>query len=54
MRIKVTFQDVFEVENEEEAYDLMVEYCYLVGRNKDVTGFNFEEFEDTPNLEPNK
>ena len=45
MKIKVTFEDVIEVENEEQAYDLLIDYCNEVAKNEDVTAFIFEEVE---------
>lgn len=42
MRIKVTFKDILEVENEEEAYDSLIEYCNEVAKSGDVTSFSFE------------
>ena len=46
MKIKVTFEDVIEVENEEQAYDLLIDYCNEVAKNEDVTAFNFEPLPD--------
>ena len=46
MKIKVTFEDVIEVENEEQAYDLLIDYCNEVAKNEDVTAFNFETLPD--------
>ena len=43
MKIKITFEDVFDVENEEQAYDLLIDYCNEVAKNEDVTAFTFEE-----------
>jgi len=43
MKIKITFEDVFDVENEEQAYDLLLDYCNEVANNEDVTAFVFEE-----------
>ena len=45
MKVKVTFEDVIEVENEEQAYDLLIDYCNEVAKNEDVTAFVFEEVE---------
>tara|TARA_R110000796_G_C14230516_1_gene395910 strand:+ start:328 stop:513 length:186 start_codon:yes stop_codon:yes gene_type:complete len=47
MKIKVTFEDIIEVEDEEQAYDLMIEYCHEIAKNEDVTAFNFEEVKET-------
>ena len=46
MKIKVTFEDVFNVESEEAAYDAVIKYCHDVSTYEDVTGFVFEEVED--------
>tara|TARA_R100001509_G_scaffold158548_1_gene123845 strand:+ start:1253 stop:1390 length:138 start_codon:yes stop_codon:yes gene_type:complete len=45
MKFKVTFEDVFEAETEEEAYDQLIKYCFDIYNNQDVTAFNFEEEE---------
>tara|TARA_R110001606_G_scaffold71719_2_gene165136 strand:- start:14 stop:151 length:138 start_codon:yes stop_codon:yes gene_type:complete len=45
MKIKITFEDVIEVENEDQAYDLMIDYCNEVAKNEDATAFIFEEVE---------
>ena len=45
MRIKITFEDIFEVENEDQAYELLIDYCNEVAKNEDVTAFVFEEVE---------
>jgi hypothetical protein len=45
MRIKITFEDILDVENEEQAYDLLIDYCKEVAKNEDVTAFVFEEVE---------
>ena len=42
MRIKVTFEDILDVENEEQAYDLLIDFCNEVAKNEDVTAFTFE------------
>jgi hypothetical protein len=47
MKIKVTFEDIIEVKDEEQAYDLMIEYCHEIAKNEDVTAFNFEEVKET-------
>ena len=46
MKIKVTFEDIFNVESEEEAYDAVIKYCHDVCTHEDVTAFVFEEVED--------
>jgi len=46
MKIKVTFEDVIEVEDLEQAYDVMIEYCNETAKYEDVTGFNFEPLPD--------
>jgi hypothetical protein len=48
MKIKITFEDIFEVDNEEQAYGLLVDYCNAVAKNEDVTAFVFEEVEPEP------
>jgi len=45
MKIKITFEEVFDVENEEQANDLLIDYCNEVAKNEDVTAFVFEEVE---------
>jgi hypothetical protein len=45
MKIKVSFEDVFDVEDEEQAYDLLIDYCNEVAKNEDLTAFVFEEVE---------
>jgi len=46
MKVKVTFEDVIEVEDLEQAYDVMIEYCNETAKYEDVTGFNFEPLPD--------
>jgi len=46
MKIKVTFEDIFNVESEEAAYDAVIKYCHDVCTYEDVTAFVFEEVED--------
>jgi len=46
MKIKVTFEDIFNVESEEAAYDAVIKYCHDVSTHEDVTAFVFEEVED--------
>ena len=46
MKVKVTFEDVIEVEDLEQAYDVMIEYCNEIAKYEDVTGFNFEPLPD--------
>ena len=43
MKIKVTFEDIFNVESEEAAYDAVIKYCHDVCTYEDVTAFVFEE-----------
>lgn len=40
---KVTFTDSIVAENEEKAYDLLLDYLREVVRNEDVTAFDFQE-----------
>jgi hypothetical protein len=46
MKIKVTFQEVFDVQNEEEAYDTVIKYFSEVVEYGDLTTFNFKEVKE--------
>lgn len=49
MKFKVTFEDIFDgvdVESEEQAYDILLEYLNECVKHEDVTAFNFEEVSD--------
>ena len=49
MKIKVTFEDILDVEVEEQAYDAMLKHCSEIVETGDLTSFNFEEVkEDQP------
>ena len=43
MKIKVTFEDIFNAENKDELYDAVIEYLLYVVKYQDLTDFNFEE-----------
>jgi len=46
-KFKVTFTDIIEgVENEEEAYDILLDYLDECAENGDVTAFDFEEVKE--------
>ena len=46
MKIKVTFEEVFDVQNEEEAYDTVIKYFSEVVEYGDLTTFNFKEVKE--------
>jgi hypothetical protein len=47
MKFNVTFTDIFEnVESEEQAYDVLLDYLNNVVKNEDVTAFQFERIID--------
>ena len=46
MKIKITFEDIFDVESEEQAYDILLEYLNDCVKHEDVTGFEFEEVKE--------
>lgn len=47
MKIKITFEDIFDnVESEEQAYDILLEYLNDCVKHEDVTGFKFEEVKE--------
>lgn len=50
MKIKVTFEDILDVEVEEQAYDEVLKHCSEIVETGDLTSFNFEEVkeEDQP------
>ena len=43
MKAKVTFENTFDAENEDELYDSVLEYLLYVVKYQDLTAFNFEE-----------
>jgi hypothetical protein len=44
MKFEITFKDIFErVENEEQAYDILLDYLKECVENGDVTAFEFKE-----------
>jgi hypothetical protein len=45
-KYKVTFIDITEAENEEDAYARLIEYLRGVVRYEDVTAFDFEEVKE--------
>lgn len=46
-KYRVTFKDVFEVENEDEAYDVLLDYLAEIVRYGDVTAFDFKEIKES-------
>lgn len=46
-RYKVTFKDIFEVESEDEAYDVLLDYLAEIVRYEDVTAFDFKEIQES-------
>jgi len=46
MKVKVTFEDIIEVEDLQHAYTVVTEYCNHVANFEDVTAFNFEPLPD--------
>jgi hypothetical protein len=46
MKIKVTFEDIIEVEDEEQAYDTVIKYFSEVVEYGDLTTFNFKEVKE--------
>lgn len=47
MKIKITFEDIFDnLESEEQAYDVLLDYLNDCVRNEDVTAFKFEVVEE--------
>ena len=46
MKVKVTFEAVIEVEDLEQGYDVMIEYCNEIAKYEDITGFKFEPLPD--------
>ena len=45
MKIKVSYLDILDVKNQEEAYDSLLKYCGEVVESGDVSAFCFEEVE---------
>ena len=43
MKFKVTFVDVIEAENIDEAYDDIRKMCRDIGEDNDVTAFEFKQ-----------
>lgn len=44
MKFEITFKDVFEnVESEEQAYDILLDYLNECVKYEDITAFNFKE-----------
>lgn len=44
MKFKISFEDIFDnVENEEQAIDVLLDYLNECVLHEDVTAFNFEE-----------
>ena len=47
MKIKITFEDIFDnVESEEQAYDILLEYLNDCVKHEDVSAFQFEEVKE--------
>lgn len=47
MKIKITFADIFDnLESEEQAYDVLLEYLRDCVKHEDVSAFEFEEVLD--------
>lgn len=47
MKIKITFQSLFDnIESEEQAYDILLEYLNDCVKHEDVSGFQFEEVKE--------
>jgi len=47
MKFEITFKDVFDgVDNEEQAYDILLDYLSNCVENGDVTAFYFKEIKD--------
>ena len=46
MKIKVTFEDIIEVEDEEQACDTVIKYFSEVVEYGDLTTFNFKEVKE--------
>jgi hypothetical protein len=42
MKVEVTFKDNFDVKNEDELYDSVLEYLLYVVKYQDLTAFNFK------------
>ena len=54
MKIKVSYLDILDVKNQEEAYDSLLKYCGEVVKSGDVSAFCFEEVEGNRLLEEGK
>ena len=47
MKIKITFTDIFNnLESEEQAYDVLLEYLRDCVKHEDVSAFQFEQVEE--------
>lgn len=47
MKIKITFEDIFNnIESEEQAYDILLEYLNDCVKHEDVSAFQFEEVKE--------
>lgn len=47
MKIKITFTDIFDnLESEEQAYDVLLEYLRDCVKHEDVSAFEFEEVKE--------
>ena len=47
MKIKITFEDIFDnIESEEQAYDILLEYLNDCVKHEDVSAFQFEEVKE--------
>ena len=46
MKVEVTFKDVFDVKNEDELYEAVLEYLLYVVKYQDLTAFNFGEVKE--------
>ena len=42
-KFRITFEDVFTAEDEEQAYEHLLDYLHEVVRVEDVTAFEFKE-----------
>ena len=45
-KFRITFVDEIECDNEEQAYDILLDYLNHIVHQEDVTTFNFEELHD--------
>jgi len=46
MKVEVTFKDIIEAEDLEQAYDDIIKYLSEVVKYEDLTTFSFEEVEE--------